>query len=111
MLSWRTAIAARCRRTRRSNGWLDPAATAVLEIDMHRGHVGPEEELSLPVPRARARVDEHNAFQAAARELGVPVIHVQHWQRHGGIDDAPHRPTTEGQTGGCCTSCTCRRTR
>ena len=76
--------------------WLDPATTAVLEIDMHRGHVGPEDELSLPVPRARARVDEHNAFQAAARELGVPVVHVQHWQRYGGIDDASSRAHNRG---------------
>jgi nicotinamidase-related amidase len=76
--------------------WLDPARSAVLEIDMHRGHVGPEEALTLPVPRSRARVDEHNAFQAAARDLGVPVVHVQHWQRHGGIDDANSRAANRG---------------
>ncbi len=76
--------------------WLDPTTTAVLEIDMHRGHVGPEEALPLPVPRARDRVAEHNEFQAAARDLGVPVIHVQHWQRHGGIDDANSRAHNRG---------------
>jgi biuret amidohydrolase len=76
--------------------WLDPATTAVLEIDMHRGHVGPEDELSLAVPRARDRVEEHNAFQAAAREIGVPIIHVQHWQRYGGIDDANSRAHNRG---------------
>jgi nicotinamidase-related amidase len=76
--------------------WLDPATTAVLEIDMHRGHVGPEEALPLPVPRARARVAQHDAFQAAARDLGVPIIHVQHWQRHGGIDDANSRAHNSG---------------
>ena len=67
--------------------WLDPAHTAVVSIDMHRGHVGPEAELPCPAPRARDRIAAHNAFHAAARELDVPVIHVQHWQRHGGIDD------------------------
>ena len=67
--------------------WLDPEHTAVVSIDMHRGHIGPEELLPCPAPRARARIPEHNAFHAAARELGVPIIHVQHWQRHGGIDD------------------------
>lgn len=67
--------------------WLDPRHSAVISIDMHRGHVGPEDELPCPAPRARDRIGEHNAFHAAARELGVPVIHVQHWQRHGGIDD------------------------
>jgi nicotinamidase-related amidase len=67
--------------------WMDPAASAVVSIDMHRGHIGPEEELPLPGPRARERIPEHNAFHAGAREVGVPVIHVQHWQRHGGVDD------------------------
>ena len=76
--------------------WLDPATSAVLEIDMHRGHVGPEEMLPLPVPRARDRVGEHDAFQAAARDAGVPIIHVQHWQRHGGIDDAHSRAHNRG---------------
>lgn len=68
--------------------WLDPGRTAVACIDMHRGHIGPEEELTLAAPRARARIPEHNAFHRYARDLGIPIIHVQHWQRHGGIDDA-----------------------
>jgi len=67
--------------------WLDPEHTAVLEIDMHRGHVGEDDRLTLAVPRARARVPAHNRFQAECRRLGIPIIHVQHWQRHGGIDD------------------------
>ena len=67
--------------------WLDPDRTAVIEIDMHRGHVGPDDQLTLATPRARARIPAHNRFQAECRALGVPVIHVQHWQRHGGIDD------------------------
>jgi len=67
--------------------WLDPEHTAVVSIDMHRGHVGPEPELPCPAPRARDRIAAHNVFHSAARELQVPVIHVQHWQRHGGIDD------------------------
>jgi nicotinamidase-related amidase len=71
--------------------WLDPETTAVACIDMHRGHVGPEDELTLAVPRARARIPAHNLFQACAREIGVPVIHVQHWQRYGGIDDLNSR--------------------
>lgn len=71
--------------------WLDPETTAILCIDMHRGHVGPEEEMPLPVPRARARIPAHNLFQACAREIGVPVIQVQHWQRYGGIDDLNSR--------------------
>jgi nicotinamidase-related amidase len=68
--------------------WLDPEHTAIACIDMHRGHVGEGEELTLPAPRARAKIPAHNAFHALARQAGVPVIHVQHWQRYGGIDDA-----------------------
>ncbi len=71
--------------------WLDPDRTAVIEIDMHRGHVGPDQRLTLPAPRARARIPAHNRFQHECRQLGIPVIHVQHWQRHGGIDDLNSR--------------------
>jgi len=67
--------------------WLDPAHTAVICIDMHRGHVGPDDELTLDTPRARARIPHHDAFHAACREIGIPVVMVQHWQRHGGVDD------------------------
>ena len=78
------------RRTLPSNEaferWLDPDHSAIVCIDMHRGHVGPDEELTLPAPRARARIPAHNLFHARARELGIPIIHVQHWQRYGGID-------------------------
>ena len=67
--------------------WLDPTKTAVVCIDMHRGHIGPEEQLSSPSPRARESIPAHDAFHAYCRDLGIPVIMVQHWQRHGGIDD------------------------
>ncbi|HVV89213.1 MAG TPA: isochorismatase family cysteine hydrolase [Solirubrobacterales bacterium] len=78
--------------------WLDPANTAVVCIDMHRGHIGPEDELPCPAPRARERIEAHNVFHRHARELGVPIIQAQHWQRHGGIDDVngrkPNRKAT-----------------
>ena len=67
--------------------WLDPAATAIACVDMHRSHVGDDPDMPVPAPRATDRVDAHNAFHRAAREVGVPVIMVQHWQRHGGTDD------------------------
>ncbi len=76
--------------------WLDPDRTAIACIDMHRGHVGPDEELTLPAPRARAKIPAHNLFHALARDIGVPVIHVQHWQRYGGIDDANSRAPNRG---------------
>jgi nicotinamidase-related amidase len=37
--------------------WLDPKHTAVVCIDMHRGHIGEDEELTCPAPRARARIE------------------------------------------------------
>ena len=76
--------------------WMDPVHTAVVCIDMHRGHIGPEDQLPCPAPRARDLIDAHNRFHAAARELGVPVIMVQHWQRHGGIDDVNSKAHNRG---------------
>jgi biuret amidohydrolase len=69
------------------DAWLAPEGTAVACIDMHRSHVGEDPGMPLPAPRASARVPAHNAFHAAARDLGIPVVMVQHWQRYGGIDD------------------------
>jgi nicotinamidase-related amidase len=76
--------------------WMEPEHTAVVCIDMHRGHIGPEQQLPCPAPRARETIEDHNRFHAAARELGIPVIMVQHWQRHGGIDDAHSRHRNRG---------------
>lgn len=69
--------------------WLDPDKTAVVCIDMHRGHLGAPEEggATCPAPRARDSIPAHNLFHAACREIGIPIIMVQHWQRYGGIDD------------------------
>lgn len=67
--------------------WFDPGATAIACVDMHRSHVGDDPDIPVPAPRATTRVPAHNAFHAAARELGVRVIMVQHWQRYGGTDD------------------------
>lgn len=66
--------------------WLDPSDTAVVSIDMHRGHVGGS-ETTLPAPRARARIPAHNRLHQACRDIGIPIVHVQHWQRYGGVDD------------------------
>lgn len=76
--------------------WLDPDRTAIACVDMHRGHVGPDEELTLPAPRARAKIPAHNMFHALARDIGIPIVHVQHWQRFGGIDDANSKAWNRG---------------
>ena len=73
--------------------WLDPDSTAIVCIDMHRGHVGPEDDVTCPAPRARAKIPAHDLFHKHCRDLGIPVIMVQHWQRYGGIDDInPKKP-------------------
>ena len=67
--------------------WLDPARTAIACVDMHRSHVGDDPDTPIPAPRATERVPAHNGFHTVARDLGVRVIMVQHWQRFGGTDD------------------------
>lgn len=74
--------------------WLEPDRTAVVCIDMHRGHLGTEPDVTCAGPRAIPRIAIHDRFHRAAREIGVPVIMCQHWQRHGGIDDVRSRKRT-----------------
>ena len=67
--------------------YLDPAKTAVVSIDMHRGHLDPSPDCPCPAPRARDIVAPIDAFHARARALGVPIIHVRAVLRRGGEDD------------------------
>jgi nicotinamidase-related amidase len=67
--------------------YLDPAKTAVISIDMHRGHLDPSPDCPCPAPRARAIVKPIDAFHARARALGIPIIHVRSVLRKGGVDD------------------------
>lgn len=67
--------------------WMDPAQSAVISIDMHRGHLGDETNVTCPAPRGKAIIERHNWFCRVARRCGVPVIHVQLWLRADGIDD------------------------
>jgi biuret amidohydrolase len=61
--------------------YLDPAKTAVISIDMHRGHLDPSPDCPCPAPRAR------DAFHERVRALGIPIIHVRSVLRKGGADD------------------------
>ncbi len=56
---------------------LDPRRTAVLAVDLHRGHLDPE-VATMPVPAERARRVVENAARLLriARAAGLPVIHV-----------------------------------
>lgn len=76
--------------------WLDPDHTAIACIDMHRSHIHESDEMPCPAPRARDRIAAHDAFHRAARAVGVPVIHVQHWQRYGGTDDIASKGPNPG---------------
>jgi nicotinamidase-related amidase len=59
--------------------WLqiDPKRTAVVTVDMHRGHLDPA-EATMPVPMDEsARVLRHaKDILSFARKQGIPVIHV-----------------------------------
>lgn len=56
---------------------LDRRRVAVVTIDVHRGHLDPE-VATMPLPaEAAARVTKANAVLVdAAREKGIPVVHV-----------------------------------
>src|SRR5438067_517678 len=56
---------------------LDPDATAVVAIDMHRGHLDPS-VATLPLPAARCApvIKRAAALFAEVRARGVPVVHV-----------------------------------
>jgi nicotinamidase-related amidase len=56
---------------------LDPTATAVVAIDMHRGHLDPAvATLPLAADRCGPVIKRAAALFAAVRPLGLPVIHV-----------------------------------
>ncbi len=67
--------------------YLDPAKTAVVSIDMHRGHLDPSPDCPCPAPRARDVVAPIDAFHDRVRALGIPIIHVRAVLRRGGADD------------------------
>jgi hypothetical protein len=56
--------------------YFDPAATAVVSIDMHRSHLdGPD--CPCPGLRGQEAIQLTNRFHRTAREVGVPIIHVR----------------------------------
>lgn len=67
--------------------YFDPLSTAIVSIDMHRGHLEDSDDCPCPAPRAREIVEPINGFHREARTLGVPIIHVRAVLRRGGADD------------------------
>lgn len=56
---------------------MDKTNTAILTVDLHRGHLDPE-IATLPVPDDRAReiVDAAESLVTTARDASYPIIHV-----------------------------------
>ncbi|MDF1485604.1 cysteine hydrolase [Ramlibacter sp. H39-3-26] len=67
--------------------YLNPATTAVVSIDMHRGHLDDSPDCPCPAPRARDLVAPLDAFHDRVRALGVRLIHVRSTLRANGEDD------------------------
>ena len=67
--------------------WLDPRRAAVVSIDMHEGHLSTDPACPCPAPRGREIIEPIDAFHRAARDAGVPVIHVRSEVRASGADD------------------------
>jgi nicotinamidase-related amidase len=67
--------------------FLTVSDTAIVSIDLHQGHLADTPDCPCPAPRAREVVDGVNRFHAAARALGIPVIHVKSVVRADGSDD------------------------
>src|SRR6185437_16257022 len=56
---------------------LDPKRTALVAIDMHRGHLDPEvATLPLPAERCGPVIDRAAQLFAALRQRGVVIVHV-----------------------------------
>ena len=71
--------------------FFDRVHTVVISIDMHEGHLADTPDCPCPAPRAREIVAPINAFNSAARALGVRVIHVRSVLRRDGVDDVRGR--------------------
>ncbi len=67
--------------------YLDPKTTAVVSIDMHRGHLDDDPACPCPAPRAREVVAPIDGFHDEARALGVRIVHVKSVLRPDGSDD------------------------
>ena len=82
----------------RFEDYLDPSKTAVISIDLHRGHLDESPDCPCPAPRARSIVKPVDAFHDKVRALGIPIIHVRSVLRKGGADDLKGIPAAWRRT-------------
>jgi biuret amidohydrolase len=75
-----------------------PSRAAIVSVDMHQGHLADTPDCPCPAPRARDIVAPIDGFHAAARQIGVPVIHVKSVLRKGGVDDIAGMPSAWRRT-------------
>lgn len=73
--------------------YFSASRSAVVSIDMHEGHLSDQPDCPCPAPRARAIVESVNEMHAAARRIGVPVVHVRTGLRRSGVDDVKGIPS------------------
>ena len=81
--------------------YLDPARTAVVSIDLHRGHLDTDRaDCPCPAPRARELVAPVDAFHATVRAmgLGTRIVHVRATLRADGSDDVGGIPAAWRRT-------------
>jgi biuret amidohydrolase len=67
--------------------FFDRSRTAVVSIDMHRGHLEDSPDCPCPAPRARQIVEPINDFHRRVRGLGIPIIHVRSVLRPNRVDE------------------------
>ncbi|MBI2756777.1 MAG: cysteine hydrolase [Chloroflexi bacterium] len=74
---------------------LDPRRTALVTVDLHRGHLDPDvATMPVPVEHARRVVQSAACLVRLARSLSIPVIHVilQNRRLPGGAAEQLHNP-------------------
>ena len=65
------------------NDFLDAKHMVVVELGMHKGHLLPE---YFDAEKSAKMVEEINAFNAACRKAGIPIVHAGYKFRKGGLD-------------------------
>ena len=56
--------------------YIDWSRAAIVELDMHGGHLDPEPDCPAPSARGRDIIDDVNKFNQACRDLGIPIVHI-----------------------------------